>query len=125
MGAVTDLYDMALATATGREELRSSTRAGDINRYHAVLRSRPEIRLAEPLRVVRRSLSALAEERRRLPDSLTPELRQIQEDQITAAMEQVAAGTLLWARELLHPKPATMVAEVGSSGQGNIHAAAV
>jgi hypothetical protein len=98
---IAELYTMARKAEDARLQLKEATNAGDPLRYHAILRNSPELKLAEPLKMARRVVATLTEERRRLPESMDPEVRRLQNEQIRAASEQVALGALMWATEAL------------------------
>lgn len=104
--AVQAVYAMAAKATKADADKKDAVQRGLTDQYHRVVRGTPELRVLAPLKAVRKQLSALAQERKRVEESgIPPEQVQIQTEQITAAMRHVAQGTLTWIGERLNPAP--------------------
>lgn len=100
---VKSLYDLAGRAARGRDDMKDAVVRGLVSQYHRVLRETPEVVIVAPLVAVRRQLSELSSERKRLTSTPTrDEVRQQNDvDALTKAMSAMAHGTMLWANEQL------------------------
>lgn len=102
--AIRLVYQMAVSSAKAKAKLTAMMDRLDARGYHDALATNPEARYAAELISARRELDALAAERRRLNleavkarESGKPaSIYELQAESATAAMEQVAIGTLLF-----------------------------
>jgi hypothetical protein len=102
--AVRRVYQLSVSAAKAKAKLQAADDALDARAYHAALSQAPEVQYADVLLGARRSLDLLAQERRRLNleavqarDAGRPaSIYEMQAASATAAMEQVAGGTLLF-----------------------------
>lgn len=104
--AIRQVYQLAAAAARAKTQLQAAGSTLDARAYHGVLSRSPEARYVAELVGARRELDALAGERRRLNLEADrgrqlgradrASLYEVQSSQVTAAMEQVALGTLLF-----------------------------
>ena len=117
LGPAADTTVQAVFQATARavegdrlkqEALQYNQPAG----YHRALREYPECQYVRALLAVRRQLSAMAKERRDEAAKVDDRGRGAwQAEQITAAMAQVAQGTMTWLDEVLGRNTAKAPAE--------------
>lgn len=104
--AIRQVYRVAASAARAKTELQAAGSQLDARGYHAILSRAPEVRYAKELLAARRELDDLAGERRRLgleaqkartaDNNARASVYEVQSGQVDAAMEQVAAGVLLW-----------------------------
>jgi hypothetical protein len=104
--AIRQVYKVAASAARAKTQLQAAGSQLDARGYHAILSQAPEVRYAGELLAARRELDGLAGERRRLGleaqkarssgNNARASIYEIQATQADAAMEQVAAGVLLW-----------------------------
>jgi hypothetical protein len=103
---IRQVYRVAASAARAKTELQAAGSQLDARGYHAILSRAPEERYAKELVAARRELDDLAGERRRLGleaqkartagNNARASVYEVQSGQVDAAMEQVAAGVLLW-----------------------------
>lgn len=104
--AVRRVYQLATSAARAKARVAASLDKLDARSYHDLLSRAPEARFAQELIAARRRLDLLAQERRNLNLQLAandgkatePRRRmlEVQSAMCTMAMEQVAAGTLIY-----------------------------
>lgn len=93
-------YDLAGRAAKTRASMRDAVQRGLTQQYHRALRETPEVALVDGLLAVRRQMSDLAKERKRVQAAgYMPEREQMEVEQIDQAMTQLAEGTSMWAAE--------------------------
>lgn len=119
--AIRRVYQLATSAATAKAKLRDAAAAMDALTYHAALSASPEAKYATELIDVRRELDTLAQERRRLnleagkarasgkaSSAASASIYELQSTAVTAAMEQVAGGMLMFLAlpgNALDPQP--------------------
>src|SRR5688572_11477809 len=93
-------YDLAGRAAKAREQMREAVDRGLTQQYHRILRETPEVALASGLSAVRRQISDLAKERKRVQAAdYHPDREFMELEQIDQAMTQLAEGTSMWAAD--------------------------
>ena len=102
---VQDLYEMAREAANAKGSLDKAVEAGDVRRYHAVLREHPELALHDALQDAVKELSEMRKARNEVAHApgLTPELRRdllLQYDQ--RIMQWSYVNVQMAARVLAH-----------------------
>lgn len=104
--AIRQVYQTAASAAKAKLQLQAASSQLDARGYHQILSQAPEVRYAGELLAARRELDDLAGERRRLNleaqkartagNNSRASLYEVQSGQVDAAMEQIAAGVLLF-----------------------------
>lgn len=104
--AIRQVYRAAASAARAKTQLQQAGDKLDARAYHQILSQAPEVRYAPELLAARRELDDLAGERRRLNleaqkarmsgNNSRASLYEVQSGQVDAAMEQIAAGVLLF-----------------------------
>lgn len=96
------LYQAASRAAGAKVQLDRAADRGSATDFYRITTTEPTVRHRDLLLAVRSQLDTLAAERARLrsDDSLDPRMRELQIDQVTAAMSQVAMGTMMYVDEI-------------------------
>lgn len=103
---VAALYAATKSAVQGRDAMKEAVRQNLPQQYHRALRTKPEARAADALLAVRRQIGDLTGERRRIGESrLPPEMMDVQQEQASEAIAQVAEGTMMWLSDFLRGEP--------------------